>query len=68
MDGPNQLVTTDNFSGLVTILDDFATVAGATVESQKGRRHESLTSPKYVHSTKHDYRGSLLTKNKFSSG
>jgi hypothetical protein len=47
-DGPEQLVTADNFSGLITVLDDFATTAGTSTESQQhqGRRHEPLTSSK----------------------
>jgi golgi-specific brefeldin A-resistance guanine nucleotide exchange factor 1 len=53
-DGPDQLITGDNFVGLVTILDDFATVAGTSTESKqvKGRRNEPLTSSKYVDYTK----------------
>lgn len=49
-DGPDQSITTDNFAGLVTLLDDFATAAGVIVESlrQKGRRVEVPTSSKYV--------------------
>lgn len=49
-DGPDQLITGDNFVGLVTILDDFATIAGTSTESMqvKGRRNEPLTSSKYV--------------------
>ncbi|KAG6909836.1 hypothetical protein DXG01_015109 [Tephrocybe rancida] len=45
-DGSDQLVTTDNFSGLITILDDFMTIAGASTErsQSKGRRSEPLTS------------------------
>lgn len=49
-DGPEQLITGDNFVGLITVLDDFATIAGASTESKqvKGRRNEPLTSSKYV--------------------
>ncbi|KAG5645886.1 hypothetical protein DXG03_005033 [Asterophora parasitica] len=49
-DGPEQLVTVDNFSVLITILDDFATMAGSSTESrqQRGRRAEHPTSSKYV--------------------
>ncbi|KAF8078137.1 hypothetical protein FPV67DRAFT_1464319 [Lyophyllum atratum] len=45
-DSSDQLITVDNFSGLITILDDFATIAGTSSESrqQKGRRAEPLTS------------------------
>ncbi|THV07859.1 Sec7-domain-containing protein [Dendrothele bispora CBS 962.96] len=41
-DGSEQLVTGDNFSGLITLLDDFATNASISIESQQrqGRRHE----------------------------
>ncbi|KAG9226057.1 hypothetical protein CCMSSC00406_0008719 [Pleurotus cornucopiae] len=47
-DGPNQVVTPDNFAGLVMILDDFATAAGKAIESQqtKGRQKQQLTSAK----------------------
>ncbi|KAJ3778565.1 hypothetical protein FB446DRAFT_840732 [Lentinula raphanica] len=45
-DGPEQLVTVDNFSALVTLLNDFATIAGVAVEAhqQQGRRHGPLTA------------------------
>ncbi|KAJ7684708.1 hypothetical protein DFH06DRAFT_1355274 [Mycena polygramma] len=45
-DGPDQTVTIDNFSGLLNLLDDFASSAGALVEGQhhQGRRQEPLTS------------------------
>ncbi|KAJ6488639.1 hypothetical protein C8R47DRAFT_978394 [Mycena vitilis] len=45
-DGPDQTVTIDNFSGLLNLLDDFASSAGALVEAQnhQGRRQEPLTS------------------------
>ncbi|KAL4268665.1 SEC7 domain-containing protein [Pleurotus pulmonarius] len=45
-DGPSQVVTADNFAGLVMILDDFATAAGKATESQqtKGRQKQQLTS------------------------
>ncbi|KAJ4501838.1 hypothetical protein C8R41DRAFT_873085 [Lentinula lateritia] len=46
IDGPGQLVTMDNFSALVTLLNDFATLAGSTVEAHQnqGRRHGPLTA------------------------
>ncbi|KZP23677.1 Sec7-domain-containing protein [Athelia psychrophila] len=48
-DGPEQFVTVDNFSGLITLLDDFATSASMTIEMQQnqGRRGKSpeLSSP-----------------------
>lgn len=49
-DGSEQLVTVDNFTGLITILDDFATIAGASAEikQQRGRRAEPLSSSKFV--------------------
>ncbi|KAJ7929284.1 Sec7-like domain is implicated in guanine nucleotide exchange function [Mycena leptocephala] len=45
-DGPEQTVTIDNFSGLLALLDDFATTAGVVAEDQhrQGRRQEPLTS------------------------
>lgn len=47
-DGSDQLVTVDNFPGLITLLDDFATIAGMASEGrqQKGRRTEPLASSK----------------------
>lgn len=49
-DGSEQLVTVDNLTGLITILDDFATIAGASAEikQQKGRRVEPSSSSKFV--------------------
>jgi brefeldin A-resistance guanine nucleotide exchange factor 1 len=48
--GSEQAVTGDNFAGLVTVLDEFATAAGVVLESQQrqGRRKEQLTSSKYA--------------------
>ena len=48
--GPDQLVTVDNFLGLVTILDDFATIAGKATESRqiRGYQNEPLSSSKFV--------------------
>ncbi|KAF8810722.1 Sec7 domain-containing protein [Phlegmacium glaucopus] len=45
-DGPDNSVSLDNFSGLLTILDDFATSAGMLQEQQqqRGRRNEPLYS------------------------
>ncbi|KAJ7168148.1 hypothetical protein C8R43DRAFT_983232 [Mycena crocata] len=45
-DGSDQSVTIDNFSGLLNLLDEFATGAGAVVEAQQrqGRRQEPLSS------------------------
>jgi brefeldin A-resistance guanine nucleotide exchange factor 1 len=46
--GADSSVSLDNFPGLVTILDDFAAVAGFTTErhQQRGRKLEPLTSAK----------------------
>jgi len=46
--GDSSCVSLDNFPGLVTILDDFAAVAGFAAErhQQRGRRVEPLTSAK----------------------
>ncbi|KAJ7702369.1 hypothetical protein B0H17DRAFT_1167206 [Mycena rosella] len=46
LDGREQAVTIDNFTGLLNLLDEFAAAAGAVVEGQhhQGRRHEPLTS------------------------
>ncbi|KAJ6547119.1 Sec7-domain-containing protein [Mycena capillaripes] len=45
-DGPDQIVTIDNFSGLLNLLEEFATSAGAVAENQlhQRRRQEPLTS------------------------
>ncbi|PBK77654.1 Sec7-domain-containing protein [Armillaria solidipes] len=44
-DGPQQFITVDNFSGLITLLDEFASIAGTSVQSQQhGRRREPATS------------------------
>ncbi|KAJ7445765.1 hypothetical protein B0H11DRAFT_2162552 [Mycena galericulata] len=44
-DGPEETVTIDNFPGLLNLLDEFATTAGAVAEGQhQGRRQEPLTS------------------------
>lgn len=47
-DGPDQLVTVDNFGGLITLLDDFATSASLAVEMQQGqgRRTKPLEASK----------------------
>ncbi|KAI0064698.1 Sec7-domain-containing protein [Artomyces pyxidatus] len=50
MEGPEQCVTTDNITGLVAVLDDFATAAGFVVEAeqQHARRRpksDSASSP-----------------------
>jgi hypothetical protein len=49
-DGHDQFVTLDNFGGLVTVLDDFATSASLSVEMQQahGRRSKPLDMSKYV--------------------
>ncbi|KII88730.1 hypothetical protein PLICRDRAFT_41948 [Plicaturopsis crispa FD-325 SS-3] len=45
-DGPQQHVTVDNFSGLITLLDDFATTASLVVDAQhrQGHRGQSLNA------------------------
>ncbi|KAJ7074218.1 hypothetical protein C8F01DRAFT_1099675 [Mycena amicta] len=45
-DGPEQTVTLDNYSGLLTILDDFVTHAGTVTEvhQHQGRRQEPLSA------------------------
>ncbi|KAI0781091.1 Sec7-domain-containing protein [Trametes elegans] len=44
-EGPQQLVTPDNFTGLVYALDEFATAAGIAVDAQQqGRRTQSLNA------------------------
>ena len=49
-DGPDNSVSLDNFSGLLTVLDDFATSANMLQEQQqqRGRRNEPLSSSKYL--------------------
>jgi brefeldin A-resistance guanine nucleotide exchange factor 1 len=49
-DGPDMLVSLDNFSGLVSLLDNFAMAASALTESHqhRNRRVEPLTSSKYA--------------------
>jgi golgi-specific brefeldin A-resistance guanine nucleotide exchange factor 1 len=46
--GQDQLVTADNFTGLTTMLDEFATAAGVAVEGhqRQGRRREPLNASK----------------------
>lgn len=49
-DNPERRVTIDNFGGIVTVLDEYATVAGiATDSQQQGRRTQALNSTKYVY-------------------
>lgn len=54
-DGPDNSVTPDNFSGLLTVLDDFATSANMLQEQQqqRGRRNEALSSSKYYFRSYH---------------
>lgn len=49
-EGPDNSVVPDNFSGLLTVLDDFATIAGVVQEQQqpRGRRAEPLSVAKHV--------------------
>ncbi|KAI0811245.1 Sec7-domain-containing protein [Irpex lacteus] len=45
IEGPENRVTVDNFGGLVSVLDDYATAAGiATEAQQQGRRTQGLNS------------------------
>lgn len=47
LEGPEQSVTPDNYSGLVGVLDDYATAAGVAVEAQQqGRRTQALNASK----------------------
>ena len=44
-EGTQELVTPDNFVGLVNALDEFATAASVAVDAQQqGRRTQSLTA------------------------
>jgi len=47
-EGPDNAVTVDNFIGLLTVCDDFATFAGTLQEhhQHRGRRAEPLTTAK----------------------
>ena len=48
-EGSDDLVTPDNFTGLVNALDEFATAAGIAVDAQQqGRRTQALTAAKWV--------------------
>ena len=49
-DGPDNSVSLDNFSGLLTVVDDFATSASVLQEQQqqRGHRNEPLSSSKYL--------------------
>jgi len=48
-DGPDNAVVPDNFSGLLTILDDFASAASMVQEQQpRDRRVEPFSVAKYV--------------------
>jgi len=48
-DGPDNTVLPDNFSGLLTVLDDFASAASIVQEQQpRGRRVEPFSVAKYV--------------------
>lgn len=47
-EGPDMLVTLDNFAGIVNVLDDYASTAGTLTEAhqQRGRKAEPLTTTK----------------------
>lgn len=49
-DGPDQIITADNFLGLVMVLDEFATNAGTPLGKQAhtNRQPEPPMSPKLV--------------------
>lgn len=49
-EGPDQFVTVDNFGGLITLLDDFATSASLSVELHQGQTSQTKPSDpsKYV--------------------
>ena len=49
-EGPDNAIVPDNFSGVLSVLDDFATMAGLVHEQQqpRGRRAEPLIVAKYV--------------------
>jgi len=49
-EGPDNSLALDNFAGLLTVLDDFASSASNLQEQhqQKGRRAEPLSSSKFV--------------------
>ena len=46
-DGPEQYVTSDNYPGIVAVLDEFMTAASMAVEAQQqGRRNQALNASK----------------------
>ena len=49
-EGPDNAIVPDNFSGVLSVLDDFATMAGLVQEQQqtRGRRAEPLLVAKHV--------------------
>jgi len=49
-EGPDNSIVPDNFSGVLTVLDDFAAMAGLVQEQQqpRDRRAEPLSVAKHV--------------------
>ena len=46
-DGPEQRVTIDSYSGIIGVLDEYATAAGVATDSQQqGRRTQTLNTSK----------------------
>lgn len=46
-DGPERYVTSDNYPGIVAVLDEFMTAASMAVEAQQqGRRNQTLNASK----------------------
>ena len=46
-DGPDQRVTIDNYTGIIAVLDEYATAAGVVTDSQQqGRRNQTLNASK----------------------
>jgi len=43
-EGPDQFVTVDNFGGLITLLDDFATAASLSIEMQQAKARQTKSS------------------------
>lgn len=62
LEGPDEFVTVDNFSGMITVLDEFASTAGATVEAMHkgGRRVRMPTAAEYVISSLNEHSSNLM--------
>ena len=48
-DAPEGSVTSDNFTGLVAVLDDFASAAGAAMEGQRQDKRGATITPCVLH-------------------